>query len=89
MKLSLYKNHFLVMQTNYFLQKNKINKIRLPSLTRYLYSARIFPTAFFFNFCKLEQEEVLCLQGTSVVMQSVFGKELVTKTVAMILEVRR
>lgn len=46
MKLSLYKNHFLVMQTNYFLQKNKINKIRLPSLTIYLYSVRIIPRAF-------------------------------------------
>lgn len=85
MKLSLYKNHFLVMQTNYFLQKNKINKIRLPSLTIYLYSVRIFPRAFL----QVRAGRTLPLQCTSVVMQSIFGKQFITKTVAMILEVKR
>lgn len=67
MKLSLYKNHFLVMQTNYFLQKkNKINKIRLPS------SLYIFIQSEYFqeHFCKLEQDKRLCSRCTSVVMQA-------------------
>lgn len=50
MKLSLYKNHFLVMQTNYFLQKkNKINKIRLPSSLYIFIQSEYFQEHFFAN----------------------------------------
>lgn len=62
MKLSLYKNHFLVMQTNYFLQKNKINKIRLPSLQYIFIQSEYFQE----HFCKLEQDGLFFLQYTSV-----------------------
>lgn len=85
MKLSLYKNHFLVMQTNYFLQKNKINKIRLPSLTIYLYSVRIFPGAFL----QIRARRTLMFRVHICCNASIFGSRFITKTVAMILEVKR